>query len=222
MSSVSRCIPHRYLIAMCFFFGFINVYITRVNFSIAIVAMTANVSTTHADGTVTYAKDFDWNSKEQGWVLGGFFYGYVCTQFIGGFVSRIIGAGRLCGMAIFVCGLLTFLTPLLSSYGTIPLIITRGLLGVAQVPYSYQSLHYKRYRSLWLNISWKGVVFPAALDFWSHWAPPMESSRLISLSISGCNIGTFLSMSLSGMVAEYLNWRWIFYFSGKINNYCYI
>ena len=59
-------------------------------------------------------------------------------------------------------------------------------------------------------------MFPSALDFWSHWAPPMESTRLISITTSGCNIGTFVTMAFSGVVAQYLNWRWIFYFSGRI------
>ena len=112
-------------------------YVTRVNFSIAIVAMTSNVSKTDSNGTVTYAKDFDWNFKEQGWVLGAFFWGYVSTQMIGGFTARIIGAGRLCGIGIFGCGLLTLLTPMLAHYGTIPLVITRGLIGVFQVQYEY-------------------------------------------------------------------------------------
>jgi len=102
------------------------------------------------------------------------------------------GAGRLCGIGISGCGLLTLLTPMLAHYGTIPLVIARGLIGVFQ-----------------------GVMFPSALDFWSHWAPPMESTRLISITTSGCNIGTFVTMAFSGVVAQYLNWRWIFYFSGS-------
>ena len=140
MQSLLRCLPYRYLVAIGFFFGFLNVYVTRVNFSIAIVAMTSNVSKTDSNGTVTYAKDFDWNSKEQGWVMGAFFWGYVSTQMIGGFTARIIGAGRLCGIGIFGCGLLTLLTPMLAHYGTIPLVITRGLIGVFQVTFAHITL----------------------------------------------------------------------------------
>ena len=44
----------------------------------------------------------------------------------------------------------------------------------------------------------------------------MESSRLILIAATGCDIGTFVAMTVSGMVAQYLNWRWIFYFSGKL------
>ena len=137
MQSILRCLPYRYLVAIGFFFGFINVFVTRINLSMAIVAMTSNVSKTNSNGNITYAKDFDWNSKEQGWVLGAFFYGYVSTQMIGGFMARIIGAGRLCGIAIFVCGLLSLLTPLLAHYGTIPLVIARALIGVFQVQFDY-------------------------------------------------------------------------------------
>ena len=137
MQSLLRSFPYRYLVAIGFFFGFLNVYVTRINFSMAIVAMTSNVSKTDSNGTVTYAKDFDWNSKEQGWVMGAFFWGYVSTQMIGGFTARIIGAGRLCGIGIFGCGLLTLLTPMLAHYGTIPLVIARGLIGVFQVRFEY-------------------------------------------------------------------------------------
>ena len=140
MSPLFRCIPHRYLIAISFFFGFLNVYVTRVNFSIAIVAMTSNVSKTDSNGTVTYAKEFDWDSKEQGWVMGAFFWGYLSTQMIGGLMARIIGGGRLCGIAVLVCGLVSLLTPMLAYYGTIPLVITRGLIGVFQVTFAHITL----------------------------------------------------------------------------------
>ena len=48
----------------------------------------------------------------------------------------------------------------------------------------------------------------------------MESTRLIALSTSGTNIGTFVSMTLSGLVAQHLNWCWIFYISGKVADQC--
>ncbi|KZS00898.1 putative Vesicular glutamate transporter 2 [Daphnia magna] len=67
--------PRRYLIAVMAFFGVFNIYSLRVNLSIAIVAMTENRTTIHANGTIGYDQDFLWSSKEQGLILSSFFYG---------------------------------------------------------------------------------------------------------------------------------------------------
>lgn len=45
----------------------------------------------YGNGTVVYEKYFDWNSKQQGLVLSSFFYGYACTQFIGGIIAAKFG-----------------------------------------------------------------------------------------------------------------------------------
>lgn len=81
----------RYLVVLMAFFGFINIYTLRINLSIGIVAMTENRTIEHPDKSVTYEQFFDWNSKQQGIVLSSFFYGYICTQFIGGFLASRIG-----------------------------------------------------------------------------------------------------------------------------------
>ena len=47
-------LPRRYVVAVMGFFGFFHLYVLRVNLSIAIIAMTANRSSTDSNGTVTY------------------------------------------------------------------------------------------------------------------------------------------------------------------------
>uniref|UniRef100_A0A336MWC7 CSON008417 protein n=1 Tax=Culicoides sonorensis TaxID=179676 RepID=A0A336MWC7_CULSO len=80
----------RYIVALMLFLGFFNVYSLRVNVSIAIVPMIYGVkSKSHG-----LTKHFDWNSKEQGLALSSFFYGYICTQFIGGVCANKIGGRR--------------------------------------------------------------------------------------------------------------------------------
>jgi hypothetical protein len=54
-------------------------------------AMTEWKPIEHANGTVTYYRHFDWSSKQQGLVLSSFFYGYACTQFLGGVIAAKIG-----------------------------------------------------------------------------------------------------------------------------------
>ncbi len=54
----------------------------------AIVAMTDNTQVNSTTSDVI----FDWNQKEKGVILGAFFYGYILTQVLGGFVATKYGA----------------------------------------------------------------------------------------------------------------------------------
>ena len=79
------------MVVLLAFFGFFNVYSLRVNLSVAIVAMTENRTFIDADGNESWEQDFPWDSKQRGLILSSFFYGYILTQFIGGFVAGKIG-----------------------------------------------------------------------------------------------------------------------------------
>lgn len=79
------------------FLGFFNVYSLRVNLSVAIVAMTEKVE--DADGNIT--QEFPWDNKDKGLVLSSFFYGYIMTQFIGGYIGGKIG-GNLVSVFVFI------------------------------------------------------------------------------------------------------------------------
>ena len=78
-------------------------------------------------------RDFNWNSKEQGLVLGSFFYGYVTTQMLGGFLAPIIGASRLIGIGILGNSLLALITPVLAYEGIASLMTVRIFQGIFQV-----------------------------------------------------------------------------------------
>ena len=154
-------IPRRYLIAILHFLGFFHLSAIRINMSIAIVAMTSDRIVEDANGTQIYVSsasrklqanwfhfslwinqqdgEFEWSSKEQGMVLASFFYGYITTQFIGGYLSPIVGAGRLFGFCILLAGVLNMITPTVAYYGYWPLIIVRALVGAALVSPSLSS-----------------------------------------------------------------------------------
>jgi len=180
-AATTRCkcqanIQRRYILAAMSFFGLFHMANLRVNLSCAIVAMTTNHSSLIDDAILTPV-EFEWNSKEQGVILGAFFYGFVTTQILGGIAAPLVGAARLVGLAIFVSGVLTLMTPTVAYYGVVPLVIVRVLLGISQ-----------------------GVVYPAMQHLWSHWAPPLESTRLLSVTYSGSSVGTFTAMAVSGVV----------------------
>jgi MFS transporter, ACS family, solute carrier family 17 (sodium-dependent inorganic phosphate cotransporter), other len=85
----------RYFVVMMAFFGLFNVYALRVNLSVAIVAMTENRTIEHENGTKSYEQDFPWDSKQKGYILSSFFYGYLCTQVIGGVIAAKIGGNMV-------------------------------------------------------------------------------------------------------------------------------
>lgn len=115
---------------MLAFFGFFNVYALRVNLSVAIVAMTEDRNVTTENGTIINQPYFDWSQNTRGIILSSFFYGYITTQFAGGYVSQKIGGNLIFGVGIGMTALLTLLTPLAAKSGVGVLIAVRIIEGV--------------------------------------------------------------------------------------------
>lgn len=42
----------------------------------------------------------------------------------------------------------------------------------------------------------------------------MERTKHLAIATSGVHVGTFVTMGVSGVVAEHLGWPWIFYIFG--------
>ncbi|XP_035880251.1 sialin isoform X3 [Phyllostomus discolor] len=61
-----------------------------------------------------------------------------------------------------------------------------------------------------------GVTFPAMHAMWSSWSPPLERSKLLSISYAGAQLGTVISLPLSGIICFYMNWTYVFYFFGIV------
>lgn len=183
-------IPRRYVVATMAFFGFCNVYALRVNMSVAIVAMTTNY-TYIENGTEKFRQDYPWSLEVQGLVLSSFFYGYIMTQIPGGWLATRIGGRKLFGIGVGMTALVTLLTPALASANLYLLVLGRVVEGL-----------------------FEGVTYPSIHALWSHWAPPLERSRLATIAFSGSYFGTVISLPISGMLAEYMGWPYIFYLFG--------
>ncbi|XP_044191197.1 sialin [Thunnus albacares] len=207
-----QCCSARLNLAVLMFFGFSVVYGLRVNLSVAMVAMVnttdstpgQNHSTVHAcplpPGTENSSDPFPqpdsvpqypWNSETQGWLLGAFFFGYLCTQIPGGYLSGHYGGSIFLGLGVLGTAVLTLLTPLAAQMGSYWLFALRVLEGLGE-----------------------GVTFPAMMAMWARWAPPMERSRLMTLSGSGANFGAFLALPLTGYICQTLGWPSVFYLCG--------
>ncbi|XP_019743657.1 sialin isoform X1 [Hippocampus comes] len=202
------CCSARYGLALLSCFGFFVVYALRVNLSVAMVDMlnTTKQEQHNHSGSVCPAHPsparpkhnhtaslYNWDSETQGWILGSFFYGYILTQIPGGYLASRLGPKWLLGLGTLGTVMFTLLTPLAADLGASYLIAVRVLEGVGE-----------------------GVTFPAMYSMWAAWAPPLERSRLLTISQIGAHIGTVVSLPLSGEICFYLDWTYVFYIFGAV------
>ncbi|XP_061597282.1 sialin isoform X2 [Cololabis saira] len=211
-SAHPQCCSARLNLAILMFFGFSVVYGLRVNLSVAMVAMvngtdpdpTENTSVVHACPLPPAAQNaseafqqpdgipqYHWDSEIQGWLLGAFFFGYLCTQIPGGYLADHYGGSVFLGLGVLGTAVLTLLTPLAASLGPYWLFGLRALEGFGE-----------------------GVTFPAMMAMWARWAPPLERSRLMTLSGSGASFGAFAALPLTGLICGTLGWPAVFYLCG--------
>ncbi|KAG9275405.1 sialin isoform X1 [Astyanax mexicanus] len=197
----------RYGLALLSCYGFFVAYALRVNLSVAMVDMlNSSSSNSGANDSVCprhnsparpkhnhTASVYDWDSETQGWILGSFFYGYIITQIPGGYLARKYGAKWLLGFGILGTVIFTLLTPVAADMGAGYLIAVRVLEGIGE-----------------------GVTFPAMHAMWASWAPPLERSRLLTISYAGAQLGTVVALPLSGQICFYLDWTYVFYIFGAV------
>nr|XP_026247139.1 sialin isoform X2 [Urocitellus parryii] len=67
-----------------------------------------------------------------------------------------------------------------------------------------------------------GVTFPAMHAMWSSWAPPLERSKLLSISYAGAQLGTVISLPLCGIICYYMNWTYVFYLFGIVGIFWFV
>ncbi|XP_060798923.1 sialin [Neoarius graeffei] len=205
-----QCCSVRYNLAFMMFLGFAVVYGLRVNLSVAMVAMvnttqpsfnesesnecpassTSNNSSENPDKS-DGAPKYPWTPQTQGVLLGAFFFGYLFTQVPGGYLSGRCGGSKFLGGGVLGTAVLTILTPLAAELGVNWLCALRVLEGLGE-----------------------GVTFPAMMAMWACWAPPLERSRLITISGAGGNFGAFIAFPLTGFICHSLGWPAVFYICG--------
>ncbi|KAK2824551.1 hypothetical protein Q5P01_021726 [Channa striata] len=202
------CCSSRYGLALLSSYGFFVVYSLRVNLSVAMVDMLNSTHQSSSNHNMSVcpgdinppqpkhnhsASVYDWNSETQGWILGSFFYGYILTQIPGGYMAGRFGPKWLMGFGILGTVIFTLLTPVAANLGAGYLIAVRVLEGIGE-----------------------GVTFPAMYTMWAAWAPPLERSRLLTISYIGAQLGTVVSLPLSGEICFYLDWTYVFYVFGVV------
>ena len=62
----------------------------------------------------------------------------------------------------------------------------------------------------------EGFALPSMNNIWTHWAPPLERTRLIGVQHAGKYIGTVLSLCTCGIIAMNFGWSTVFYIYGGL------
>ncbi|XP_065208294.1 vesicular glutamate transporter 3-like [Planococcus citri] len=193
------CIPKRYVIVLLAFFGYINMYCLRTNLSMAIVQMTSQKNITLENGTIiTEEPEFNWDSKQKGFVLSAFSYGYLAAP-LGGFLATKFGGGTIFGIGVLMTGVTTLFTQLVLYLHFYLFIASRVIEGL-----------------------FEAFAFASVAELWSRWAPPNERSKFVSYSFTGIFIGTAVSFSISGFLIKLWGWPAVFYTNGIISVIWYV
>ncbi|ODM94567.1 putative inorganic phosphate cotransporter [Orchesella cincta] len=195
-------------------------YSMRFNISIAIVSMVNNhpmVNDNEPETTVTrgmcpalqsqaneslskletfeseqLAPTFNWDERDQGLILGSFFWGYVITQVPGGILAQKFGAKWVISLGMMSTAALSLILPTAAIWGGKEVVIfIRVLQGISE-----------------------GVVFPAMTILLAKWTPPQERAHLAALCLSGASFGNAATMLISGHLITAFGWPAVFYAPG--------
>ena len=109
--------PRRLHVVMLTFIAVFICYIDRVNISVAIIPMAA---------------DMRWNAQTQGLVLSSFAMGYLLLQIVGGRLADRFGGKAVLGIGVIVWSTFTILTPPAAALGLTVLILVRILMGMGE------------------------------------------------------------------------------------------
>ncbi|KAH1012551.1 putative inorganic phosphate cotransporter [Dendroctonus ponderosae] len=196
--------------------GMANAYVMRTNMSVAIVAMvnhtaiaiddaaaTDNVAVSECGVTIDKNSSltspeadgqFVWQTDIQAYVLSAFFYGYVLTQIPAGILGKKYGNIRFLGIGMLINSVFGLLVPIAAEMGLGWLLTVRFIQGLGE-----------------------GPIVPCSHALLAKWIPPNERSRMGSFVYAGAQLGTVISLPLSGLLSV-SQWGWpaIFYVFGAV------
>ena len=110
-------IPYRFKVVFLSFLAVFICYIDRVNISVVIIPM---------------QEQFGWSESQVGIILGSFYFGYMITMTVGGYLADKYGGKKVLGYALLIWSLFTIITPLFAYQGLWWLILVRILMGLGE------------------------------------------------------------------------------------------
>jgi MFS family permease len=162
--------PKRFDIALLGFLAQLIAYCDRVNLSVAAPMISA---------------EYGWSPAQMGWVLSGFFAGYMALMIPMGYVVDRFGPKRTLAAGMTWWSLVTLLTPLCR---TVPAMAgSRVLIGMGE----------------------SGTI-PSINGMLVRWFPRAEYSRVAGFCWGGGYAGAILAFPLASAIAAAWGWRAIF------------
>ena len=138
-------------------------------------------------------KDYNYTEKEQSQIIGAFFYGYTVSVGSAGFITDMYGGRYIVALGIGMSGFIGIFQPIVVKWGVSWFIGIRFLQGLAQ-----------------------GLTFTSQTSLWGRWAPSDERTILVGISQMACFAGLLLNNAISGVIAQYWGWEYLFYLYGGI------
>lgn len=184
-------LPRRYVVGILTFLGMIVLFSMRVNLSVAVVSMTTYRTIITDNGTTRQVRDFNWDSKDKGYILSSFFYGYLIAEFPCAWLGGRFGGTTIFGLEVAFTALFTILMPLIVDYGVHAIFLFRALAGI-----------------------FEGGTFPVTQCIWSRWAPSEERTILTTLTFAGSYTANVICYPAYGYMSTYFGWKSLFYVPG--------
>ncbi|KAH8233201.1 hypothetical protein KR026_005341, partial [Drosophila bipectinata] len=179
----------RHVQVILIFLNITCLYIGRLNVGVSVVALT-NSESTNPNFT-----EYEWTLTQKSYILSSFFWGYIFTQFLGGYLCKRFGVKGVMFWGSLISGVASALTPLFIHFGS-----WQGYCGIRVV----------------MGLA-QGLIFPCIHQHLARWSPPAERNRLGALSHTGIECGNVCAMFFSGMIAKSsLGWPGISYISAGV------
>jgi MFS transporter, ACS family, solute carrier family 17 (sodium-dependent inorganic phosphate cotransporter), other len=134
-----------------------------------------------------------WTKKDQSFVLGAYFYGYLSTSLVASVIVRKFSSKDLIGLSIFASGVITGLSVFTVQESILPFFLTRFVLGALA-----------------------SFIYPSVHDLISRWSPPDEKGKFVFTMLGG-NFGTVVTWTMLGLIIDFLDWKCAFYICGIIS-----
>ena len=206
----------RYILAVFFMTGMMNIFAQRTSFSLALVCMlnhtavaidagvglsgnTSAMDMIHETWPATSGAEihlvdgtFNWNQNIQDTLLGAPYYTIMVVQIPIGFLVANLKKKKLLLCATTITSSLTIMSPLFTVEWWL-LFIVRMIQGIC-VPLSLFSM----------------------FTMWNHWAPPDERATLISIQFAGQFAGNALVLPLAAGFCTTFGWSYVFYLPGVV------
>ncbi|KAM3956521.1 LOW QUALITY PROTEIN: putative inorganic phosphate cotransporter [Aphomia sociella] len=175
----------RHLQILCMGICLTVLFMARSSMAVAVLAMSDETKKNNTDITI-----YDWDPTIRHIILSSFFWGYVTLQIPAGILSKKFGGKLILLVSLIANALLCLLIPTFAALGGWPLVcVSRITMGLTQA-----------------------CLFPASHTLLGQWLPPNEQTSYTGIVYGGVQIGTILSMPLSGILADTaMGWKSIFY-----------